>query len=276
METARLRRPGIAVSQHIGLVLWPFTKRFCDCTLRIREFTMDPLLISAAGGMKSRLDSLDMLANNIANSGTAGFKADREFNNLYEEELPVVERPYTDFSQGMLLPTGNPLNLALSGKGLFALNSPSGTVFTRNGDFRVSKKNQLESSEGYTVRNVLDKGNPITVDPQVPIDVGKDGVVRQSGQDLGKIEIDAPDSNPLSLSKLGTSYFIMADKNAGLPVAPQATEVLQGQVEQSNVPVAESAVKLVTVMRQFEMLQRAITLDSEMGKKAIDEVAKVT
>ncbi len=237
---------------------------------------MDPLLISAAGGMKSRLDSLDMLANNIANSGTAGFKADREFNNLYEEELPVVERPYTDFSQGMLLPTGNPLNLALSGKGLFALNSPSGTVFTRNGDFRVSKKNQLESSEGYTVRNVLDKGNPITVDPQVPIDVGKDGVVRQSGQDLGKIEIDAPDSNPLSLSKLGTSYFIMADKNAGLPVAPQATEVLQGQVEQSNVPVAESAVKLVTVMRQFEMLQRAITLDSEMGKKAIDEVAKVT
>jgi len=217
-----------------------------------------------------------MLANNIANSGTAGFKADREFNNLYEEELPVVERPYTDFSQGMLLPTGNPLSLALSGKGLFALNSPSGTVFTRNGDFRVSKKNQLESSEGYTVRNVLDKGNPITVDPQVPIDVGKDGVVRQSGQDLGKIEIDAPDSNPLSLSKLGTSYFIMADKNAGLPVAPQATEVLQGQVEQSNVPVAESAVKLVSVMRQFEMLQRAITLDSEMGKKAIDEVAKVT
>src|SRR5579871_3217465 len=163
METARLCRLGIAVSQHIGLVLWPFTKRFCDCTLRIREFTMDSLLISAAGGMKSRLDSLDMLANNITNSGTAGFKADREFNNLYEEELPVVERPYTDFSQGMLLPTGNPLNLALSGKGLFALNSPSGTVFTRNGDFRVSKKNQLESSEGYTVRNVLDKGNPITV-----------------------------------------------------------------------------------------------------------------
>jgi flagellar basal-body rod protein FlgF len=237
---------------------------------------MDSLLITAAGGMKSRMDSLDMLANNIANSGTTGFKADREFNNLYEEELPVVERPYTDFSQGILLATGNPLNLALSGKGLFALNSPSGTVFTRGGDFRISKKNQLESSEGYTVRNVLDKGNPITVDPQVPIDVGKDGVVRQSGQDLGKIEVDAPDSNPLSLSKLGTSYFIMADKNAAIPVAPQATEVLQGQVEQSNVPVAESAVKLVGVMRQFEMLQRAITLDTEMGKKAIDEVAKVT
>src|SRR5215475_712508 len=119
---------------------------------------MDSLLISAASGMKSRMDSLDMLANNIANTGTAGFKADREFNSLYEQELPVVERHWTDFSQGTLLPTGNPLNVALSGKGLFALNSPSGTVFTRNGDFRISKTNQIETSDGYTVRNVLDKG----------------------------------------------------------------------------------------------------------------------
>jgi flagellar basal-body rod protein FlgF len=242
--------------------------------VQLHEFAMDALLISAAGGMKSRLDSLDMLANNIANTGTAAFKADREFNNLYEEELPVIEQQYTDFSQGLLVATGNPLDLALSGKGLFALNSPSGTVFTRNGSFRISKKNQLESSDGYTLRNVLDKGNPITVDPLAPIDIGKDSVVRQNGQEVGKIEIDSPDSNPLSLSKLGASYFVM-DKNATPPAGAAGTELLQGQIEQSNVPVAESAVKLVGVMRQFEMLQRAITLDTEMSKKATDEVAKV-
>src|SRR5579863_8826248 len=149
---------------------------------------MDPILISAASGMKSRMDSLDMLANNIANTGTAGFKADREFNNLYEGELPVVERQYTDFSQGLLIETGNPLNVALSGKGLFALNSPSGTVFTRNGDFRISKTNQLETRDGYTIRNVLDQGKPITVDPLQPIDFGKDGIVRQGGEDLGQME----------------------------------------------------------------------------------------
>lgn len=215
-----------------------------------------------------------MLANNIANTGTAGFKADREFNSLFEQQLPVVERQWTDFSQGTLLPTGNPLNMALSGGGLFALNSPAGTVFTRNGDFRISKMNQIETSDGYTVRNVLDKGKPIVVDPLQPIEVGKDGVVRQDGQDLGQMEIDSPESDPLSMSKLGSSYFIMADKNAAPPMA-RGTEVLQGQIEQSNVPVAESAVKLVGVMRQFEMLQKAITLDADMSRKAIDEVAKV-
>jgi flagellar basal-body rod protein FlgF len=240
---------------------------------------MDPILISAASGMQSRMDSLDMLANNIANAETAGFKADREFNNLYEEELPVVERQYTDFSQGVLLHTDNPLNIALSGKGMFALNSPSGTVFSRSGDFRISKTKQLETRDGYTIRNVLDKGNPITVDPVQAIAIGRDGVVRQGGQDLGQMEIDVPDSNPLSLNKLGNSYFVLSDRNAleqsAASAAAQGTEVLQGELEQSNVPASESAVKLVGVMRQFEMLQKAINLDTEMNKSAIDEVAKV-
>src|SRR5579862_5507675 len=100
---------------------------------------MDPLLISAASGMKARMDSLDMLANNIANTGTAGFKADREFSGLFEEQLPMVDRAWTDFSQGTLTPTGNPLNLGLSGTGFFALNSPTGVVYSRNGEFQISK-----------------------------------------------------------------------------------------------------------------------------------------
>lgn len=258
--------------------------------------------------MKSRMESLDILANNIANSGTAGFKSDHEFYGLYEQQLPVVETQWTDFSQGAMTATGNPLNLALSGKGLFALNSPAGTVFTRSGDFRVSKNNELETSEGYTVRNILDKGNPIKVDPSVAIDVSKDGVVSQAGQGVGQIEIDWPDSTPpwlvnvpnnvpnnapnnappalsqtpqalnnvpQALSKLGSSYFAMVDKGAPVTKASDTTEVLQGQLEQSNVPAADAAVKLVGVMRQFEMLQKAMTLGSDMNKRAIEEVAKV-
>src|SRR5579863_2727663 len=108
-----------------------------------RTVSMDPLLISAASGMKARMESLDMLANNIANSATAGFKSDREFYGLYEQQLPVVDTQWTDFSQGTLAPTGNPLNLALNGKGMFALNSPSGVVYTRTGSFQISKDNQL-------------------------------------------------------------------------------------------------------------------------------------
>jgi flagellar basal-body rod protein FlgF len=234
---------------------------------------MDPLLINAASGMKARMDSLDMLANNMANSGTAGFKTDREFYNLYEQSLPTVERQYTDFSQGQLLPTGNPLNAALNGKGFFALNSPSGVVYSRDGNFRVSADNQLETPEGYTLRNVLDNGRPISVDPQQSIDIAKDGTVRQGGQDLGQIEIAEPVSPTDTLKKLGNTYFALIDKNLTAPVATD-TEILQGQVEQSNVPVADSAVKLVSVMRQFEMMQKAINLGTEMNKQAISEVAK--
>lgn len=234
---------------------------------------MDQLLINAASGMKARMDSLDMLANNMANSGTAGFKTDREFYNLYEQSLPTVERQYTDFSQGQLLPTGNPLNAALNGKGFFALNSSSGTVYTRNGSFRVSTANQVETPEGYTLRNVLDNGKPITVDPMQSIDIAKDGTLSQGGQTVGQIEIAQPASPSDSLKKLGNTYFALIDKDGAAPVATD-TEVLQGQVEQSNVPVADSAVKLVSVMRQFEMMQKAINLGTEMNKQMISEVAK--
>lgn len=235
---------------------------------------MDPLLISAASGMQARMESLDMLANNIANSGTAGFKSDREFYSLYEQQLPLIQTQWTDFSQGTLIQTGNPLNLALSGKGMFALNGPSGTVYTRDGEFRISRSNQLETADGYTLRNVLDKGNPITVDPTQPIDIQEDGTVQQGGQTIGQIEIDSPGVNPLALSKLGNSYFMMSPQS-GTPSAAQGTEVLQGQLEQSNVPVSESAVKLVGIMRQFEMLQKAISVDTDMSKRGLEEVAKV-
>jgi flagellar basal-body rod protein FlgF len=245
------------------------TKRLADC---IHFVVMDPLLISAASGMKARMESLDMLANNIANTGTVGFKADREFYGLYEQQLPVLERQWTDFSQGTLTATGNPLNLALSGNGMFALNSPGGVVYTRNGNFQVSKTNQLTTPDGYTLRNTLDQGKPIAVDPLQPIEISKDGIVRQAGQDIAKIEIDSPESQ--ALSKLGSTYFAMTDPKTPVP-SSQNTDVLQGQVEQSNVPVADSAVKLVSIMRQFEMLQKALTLAGEMSKQAIDQVAKV-
>jgi len=215
-----------------------------------------------------------MLANNIANSGTTGFKSDREFYDLYDQHLPVIKTQWTDFSQGSMVATGNPLNLALSGKGMFALNSPNGVVYSRTGDFRISKTNQIETPEGYTIRNLLDQGLPITVDPDQPIDISKDGTVSQSGQALGQIQVDSPDSTPQALSKLGNSYFM---SGAGVPVskASNSTEILQGQVEQSNVSVSESAVRLVGVMRQFEMLQKAMNISSDMGKRAIEEVARV-
>ncbi len=221
------------------------------------------------------MESLDMLANNIANSGTVGFKSDKEFYSLYEQELPVIQQQWTDFSQGMLTPTGNSLDLALSGGGFFALNSPRGTIFTRGGQFQVSKSNQLQTADGYTLRDTQNNGQPITVDPTQPVEIAKDGTVEQNGQTVGQIEIVGVDDPARALAKLGGNYFISSPQGAK-PAADTTTEVHQGRLEQSNVPVADAAVRLVSIMRQFEMLQKAMTVGADMNKQAVEEVAKVT
>jgi flagellar basal-body rod protein FlgF len=250
---------------------------------------MDSLLISAASGMKARMESLDMLANNVANSGTAGFKLDREFYSLYASPealdatadpgrpsastLPVIERQWTDFSQGTLTTTGNALNLALSGRGFFIADSPTGPLFTRNGDFRMSKTGQLETPDGNSIRVKTPDGKPLHLDPQKSFDIGTDGTIRQDSIDLGKIEIADLDKAD-GVSKRGSSYFQILDTNY-IPAAAKQADVIQGSLEAANVPIAESAVRLVSVLRQFEMLQRAVSIGTEMDRKSIDEVARV-
>src|ERR1051326_287907 len=236
---------------------------------------MDSLLISAASGMKTRMQALDMLANNIANTGTAGFKGDREFYGLYQDALPVIEREFTDFSQGTLVQTGNPLDLGLSGNGFLALNSPAGTVYARGGEFQVSRSNQLQTSEGYTLRNAKDNGKPITIDPALPVEIDKEGMVRQGGRDIAQLEIAGMDDRSQLLKKLGSSYFAYMGP-AGSAKADKGTEVRQGTLEQSNVGAAGAAVRLVSVLREFEMLQKAMTVGAEMNKQAIEEVARVS
>ena len=100
---------------------------------------MDPLTAIAASGLRARMESLELLANNVANASTDGYKADREFYSLlYGAEaqdsdplstMPVIERPWTDLSQGPLQVTGNSLDLALSGSGFFTVQGPQGPLY---------------------------------------------------------------------------------------------------------------------------------------------------
>ena len=99
-------------------------------------------------------------------------------------------------------------------------------------------------------------------------------MIRQDAQALGQIEIVDFKSNE-SLKKITGSAFQNTDPN-NAPIAATAAQVQQGKVEASNVTVPEAAMRLVSVMRQFEMLQKAVTLDSEMNRAGIQEVARVT
>jgi len=236
-------------------------------------------MISAASGMKARMESLDMLANNLANAQTAGFKSDQEFYGLFEDELPVIEKQWTDFSQGLLTGTGNPLDLALSGDGFFAVTAPNGVLYTRNGAFEISKTNRLQTRDGYMLRNVLDDGKPIEVDASQSVDIDENGVVSQGGQPIGQIEIVTPaNSRTRGMGKLGNSYFALSNLADAGPTASDTENqpyVRQGFLEQANVPVAGSAVRLVSVMRQFEMLQKALAVGADMNK-AVNTIASTT
>jgi flagellar basal body rod protein FlgG len=245
---------------------------------------MDPLMIAAASGMKSRMESLDMIANNVANAGVAGFKPDREFYSLYTSEqaaaldadparLPLIERPWTDFSQGTLIRTDNPSDFAISGNGFFAIDSPSGPLYTRNGGFHIGATGKLETPEGYPVRVRKPDGAPAILDPAKPVEVTGDGTVRQDGADLGRVDlVDFDDRS--ALKKVGGAYFKVDASTVARAAA--GAQVQQGSLENANFPVAESAVRLVGVMRQFEMLQRAMSLGADMNRRAVEEVARVS
>lgn len=234
---------------------------------------MDPLTAMAASGMRSRMQSLDLLANNIANASTGGYKADREFYSVYAEAgndatMPVIQKPYTDFSQGVLQTTGNPLDLAISGSGFFTVSGPNGPLFTRNGTFRVDPTGKLVSAEGYPV---LGASGAIKVPGKQPIEVSSDGTVTQDGNVIGQLQL-ADFTSGASFTKQGNNYF----RVAGGSVKPSAgSSIEQGKIETSNSGSAESAVRLVGIMRQFEMLQKAASMGSDMEKQAIEQLAKV-
>jgi len=245
---------------------------------------MDAITAAAASGIQARMQSLDMLANNLANSSAAGYKTDSESYGLYLAAdaadspegtypaiLAVVENRWTDFSQGILVPTGNATDLALSGKGFFIAHTPGGPLYTRNGNFRLSGAGQLQTREGYSIQGT--DGNPITVDSTKTIEVTPDGSVRQDGADVSRIAV-VDFQDPAVLTKRNGSYFVSA-KSAAPPAAAAQVEIRQGKLEAANSESAHSAARLVTVLRQFEALQKAITIGADMNRRAVEDVAKI-
>jgi flagellar basal-body rod protein FlgF len=235
----------------------------------------------AASGLRARIESLDLLANNVANASTGGYKADREFYSLYAapeaqdsdpvSTMPVIDRPWTDLSQGLLQVTGNPLDLALSGAGFFTVEGPQGNLYTRNGSFRLAANGRLITPDGYPVQAT--GGTKLTLDGSKPIEISPGGTITQDGQAIGQLQL-ADFTGAADFVKQGNNYFRAANPEVQ-PGAVQGASVEQGKLEASNTGTAESAVRLVSVMRQFEMLQKAVSLGADMNRQAVEQVAKV-
>lgn len=246
---------------------------------------MDPLISTAASGLRSRMETLDLLANNLANSSSAGYKADQESYNLYfgqsawdgyfegrpaSNEMPVVEQNWTDLSQGTLVSTSSALDFALAEGGFFVVTTPSGPLFTRNGHFKVSKDGQLETQEGYAVQGL--DGQSITIDPSIPLTLSTTGTLEQGGSSVGQFKILTVDQVD-SITKKNGNYFQLNSGKIATDVA--SPDLRQGSLETSNVPPTQLAVKLISVLRQFEMLQKAVLMAGQMNQRVIEDVAKV-
>lgn len=227
--------------------------------------------------MRTSMEALDMLANNLANSQTSGYKGDGEFYDLYTSpdasegavQMPDLPQNWTDYSQGTLQQTANQLDLAISGEGFFSIEGTSGTLFTRNGGFRLSATGKLVTQEGYGVKG--SDGKTIQLDPNQPISVDARGDIMQSGAQVAQLQL-ASFKDMGGLAKQGASYFQFRGQQDDIKTGSGAIQ--QGKLENSNVAPANSVVRLVSVMRQFEMLQKAVSIGSDMNKEAIEDVAR--
>lgn len=247
---------------------------------------MDALTSVAAAGMRARLEALDLVANNLANAATPGFKADWEVYSLYlgddsrqaalsgagleQASAPVLERHQTDPRQGVLLESSNPGDLALSGEGYLLLESRDGLLLTRAGRIRVAPDGRLVSPEGHEYVTV--EPRRIRADPARPVFVDKDGQVWQEGAPLGRLRV--VEASLDSAAKREGLYF-QIDKASEPSLKPARAEVHQGRIEASNVSPASAGVRLIQVLRQFEALQKAVQLGGEMSRRAVEDVAKV-
>ncbi|MBA3974770.1 MAG: hypothetical protein C0504_11210 [Candidatus Solibacter sp.] len=244
---------------------------------------MDPLTTAAAAGLRSRMDALDLLANNMANSSTPGYKADRESYNLYMSaeaaaeatgfsvRSPLVERQWIDLSQGSLQPTGNSSDVAIEGSGFLLAESPGGVLLSRGGSLRVSAEGKLTTRDGYELVTV--GAQRIKAEAGRPLEIDNAGVVRQEGQILGQLKlVEAPPAGELSRRD---GVYLMLDTRRIGELKPATAEVRQGQLESPNMAPAETAARLIGILRQFESLQKAIQIGGEMSRRAVEEVAKV-
>lgn len=254
-------------------------------------------LWTAAAGMNCQQLNVDVIANNLANVNTTGFKKSRaDFQDLLYQnmlnagttssagaEYPVglevgmgarVVTTEKVFSQGDFRETGNALDMVIEGDGFFQINMPNGaTGYTRSGSFKLDSEGRLCTSEGWLLYP------EVTVPSSaVEITVGSDGSVSilngETGQveDLGTTVELARFSNPGGLRSIGHSIYLATpasgDAITGTPGSIGLGAISQGFIEMSNVSVVEEMVNLIAGQRAYEVSSKAIQASDEMLQMA--------
>lgn len=235
---------------------------------------------------------LDVVANNIANINTTGFKANgavfEEFIGKIARDGKMVDRDrkvsfvrdratWVDMTQGSMERTGNPLDVAVDGKGLIAVQTPNGERFTRNGAFQINSTGQLVTSEGY---QVLGDAGPITLQPtDRDIRISADGTISArvgasatTEAQRGKLRL-AKFDNPGLLQKDGSSTFSAPD--GVTPQVDTESRFVQGSIEKSNVKSVMEMTHMIEVTRNYTQIATMLSQQSDLQKTAIEKLSDV-
>ncbi len=253
---------------------------------------MYPALWIAKTGLDAQQTNMSVIANNLANVNTTGFKRDRAvFNDLIYQNLRQVgaqssentELPsglmlgtgvrvvatQKEHSQGNIVQSGNSLDVAIQGKGYFQVLHPDGNiVYTRDGTFSLTADGVLVTPNGYELQPAMTVPTDAT-----SVTVGSDGVVSvlQSGNNtptqIGQIEL-AYFVNPQGLEPIGDNLYRETNASGGVNTAIPGTDstgtLIQGALEGSNVNVVEELVNMIETQRAYEMNSKAISTTDEM------------
>ncbi len=244
---------------------------------------MDSGYYAACSGLAAQTQALELVAGNLANLGTSGYRGQQStFRSMLAGRATVGSNPLNaavndfgiiggsriDLAAGSLNATGNPLDLGIAGSGFFEIQSPRGVFYTRNGSFRRTSAGQLVTSQGDSV---LGEQGPIAL-PNGPVTVSSDGTISVDGAIVAKLRI-AEFSPNTSLSAAGNSLY---EAPAGSALPPASSSIRQGMLEDSNVSPVEGVVQLITIQRNAEMMQRALTLfDSQFNQTAAQDLPRV-
>jgi flagellar basal-body rod protein FlgF len=251
---------------------------------------MDSGIYAAYTGLLARTQALDIAANNLANAGTAGFRAQRDYfsgvlaggTDQDSETASQVGQSVNgfgvlggnrlDLGQGEMRATGNPLDLGLEGQGFFAIKTTNGVRYTRDGAFSRSATGVLQTAQGEPVLDPNQK--PITI-PTGAIYVSPDGSISVSTSDGSVIvgQVGAFDfAEKSALTAEGANRF---SANGAKPL-PATASIEQGSVEGANEDAVHGTMQLVLVQRQAEMMQKTLSVfNNDFDKTASEDLPRV-
>jgi flagellar basal-body rod protein FlgF len=237
-------------------------------------------LYRSASGMLPRIKEQEITANNLANASAPGYKRDMLFTkelsraqakNIPKKsdwETPMIDQVYTDYDQGSLDQTDNPLDMALEGSGFFVTQKSDGTnVLTRAGSFTIASDGYLVDPNG---NRVIGDGGPLSIG-EGQVSIAENGQVQVDENQVGTMRV-VDISDKTKLIKVGDNEFEVPQ---GIDLAQAVNYTIkQGYLESSNVNVVKEMVNMIVSFRNYEADAQSVKAQDDSLEKLINNVGR--